>query len=87
MFKLSVNKKIKKQLLRFPISIQDRIEYELVKIIKDSKDLKKIPVIAVSARAMKEDIDTIMSAGFDDYVSKPIDQKILLNVMKKWLGR
>ena len=34
MFKLSVNKKIRKQILRLPVTIQDRIEYELLEIIK-----------------------------------------------------
>jgi len=36
---------------------------------------------------MKEDKEMLLAAGFDDYVSKPIDQKILLDVLKKWLGK
>jgi CheY-like chemotaxis protein len=44
-------------------------------------------MIAVTAKAMKEDKDIIMNAGFDDYITKPIDQKLLLKTIKKWLGK
>ena len=60
---------------------------EIMKIIRHSEETKDIPVIAVTAMAMKEDREKFLEMSCDDYVSKPIDQKILLNVMKKWLGR
>ncbi|MCK5148996.1 response regulator [bacterium] len=60
---------------------------EVVNVVKNSEELKNIPVIAVTARAMKADRDIIMAAGFDDYISKPIDQKLLLKRIEKWLRR
>lgn len=46
---------------------------ELVKMLKSREDTKDIPIIAVTAYAMKGDKERILSAGCDGYISKPID--------------
>ena len=51
--------------------------------IKSIKQLKHIPIIAVSAGAMKENIEKAMDAGFIDYITKPIDVKILIQKINK----
>jgi two-component system sensor histidine kinase/response regulator len=48
---------------------------------------KRIPIIAMTAHAMKEDRDRCLSAGMDDYVSKPIDPKKLLEVLERCLPK
>jgi len=45
----------------------------------------KIPVIAMTARAMKGDQEICMAAGMDDYVTKPITLETLTAVLEKWL--
>ena len=45
----------------------------------------RIPVIAMTARAMKGDQEICMAAGMDDYVTKPITIETLAAVLKKWL--
>jgi len=45
----------------------------------------QIPVIALTAPAMKGDREKIISAGCDDYLSKPIDPKKILKRIEKWL--
>jgi CheY-like chemotaxis protein len=45
-----------------------------------------IPVIALTARALKGDRETFLAAGMDDYLSKPIDSKALKDVLNKYLG-
>ncbi len=47
--------------------------YEVVKILKNDKALKHIPLVAVTAYAMVGDRDKIRAAGFDAYISKPIN--------------
>ena len=47
--------------------------FELLSKIKADPGLKSIPVVAVTAYAMPGDKERVMSAGFDGYVSKPID--------------
>ncbi len=46
-----------------------------------------VPIIALTAVAIKEDIDTFLEAGMDDYVTKPISQLRLFQVLKKYLGK
>jgi CheY-like chemotaxis protein len=42
--------------------------------------------VAVSASAMKGDREAFLAQGFDDYISKPIDNKLLEETIKKWIG-
>jgi len=58
---------------------------DAAKQIKAEPKLADVPVIALTARAMKGDKEKILSAGCDDYISKPIDPKTLLEVIEKWL--
>lgn len=46
-----------------------------------------IPVIAFTASAMKGDREAILSAGFDDYISKPIGYHDFVDRLDKWLGK
>ena len=46
---------------------------------------KKIPIIALTARAMKEERENIINYGFDNYISKPIDDELLINTIEKLL--
>jgi CheY-like chemotaxis protein len=67
------------------ISLPKMDGIEVVKILKKTKETKNIPVIALTARAMKEDRDTFIKAGCDDYISKPVDSIILLNKIEEWI--
>ena len=61
--------------------------YETLKILKRSNRLKEIPVIAVTARAMKGDKEKCLEAGAWDYISKPIDLKLLNEKITKLIGQ
>ena len=59
--------------------------YEMLKILRTDEGLKDIPVIAVTARAMKGDDVKCLEAGASDYIPKPIDLKKFISKMAKWL--
>jgi two-component system, sensor histidine kinase and response regulator len=45
----------------------------------------KLPIIAMTANAMKSDLDACVAAGMNDYVTKPIDRKALVATLRRWL--
>jgi protein-histidine pros-kinase len=54
--------------------------YALVRRLRTNATLRKLPAIAVTAHARPEDRDAALSAGFDGYVSKPIDREAFLSL-------
>jgi two-component system sensor histidine kinase/response regulator len=47
----------------------------------------KIPIVAMTANAMKADLDACLAAGMNDYVTKPIDRMALIATLGRWLPR
>lgn len=59
--------------------------FETIQQIKDNKETRDIPIIAVTAQAMKGDREKCLQAGASDYVSKPINMKQLVESIEKLL--
>jgi len=75
----------KPDLVLLDISLPKKGGMEIIGIVKKNTDIADIPIIAVTAKAMKEDQETILAAGFDDLVLKPIDLELLINTIEKQL--
>ncbi|OGP49708.1 MAG: hypothetical protein A2Y79_05325 [Deltaproteobacteria bacterium RBG_13_43_22] len=60
--------------------------YEVVRRLKENRELRPIPVIAMTAQFMKGDREKILDAGCDDYITKPIDSESFLKKIREWLG-
>ena len=58
---------------------------EVTKWLKDDDELKQIPVIAVTAFAMKGDEEKIRQGGCEDYISKPISVMKFLETVRRFL--
>jgi two-component system cell cycle response regulator DivK len=59
---------------------------EVTKWLKEDEDLRRIPVIAVTAFAMKGDEERIRQGGCEAYISKPISVVKFLETVKSYLG-
>lgn len=60
---------------------------EAMKILKADIGTRQIPVVAVTSFAMKGDRENLLAAGFDEYMSKPIDIKELPGAVEGYLTR
>jgi CheY-like chemotaxis protein len=67
------------------LQLPDGDGLEFARRLKADPNTKDIPVVAVTARAMKGDRDLALSAGCDGYVSKPIDTNEFPNVVAKFV--
>jgi two-component system cell cycle response regulator DivK len=56
-----------------------------VKVLKTDASTRHIPVIALTAFAMKGDRESLLAEGFDDYIAKPVDIKELPKVVERYL--
>jgi CheY-like chemotaxis protein len=61
--------------------------YEAMKHIRSQLKYKNLPVIALTAKAMKDDKQKCIEAGANDYITKPIDMERLLSLMRVWLSK
>ena len=61
--------------------------YETMRRIRAGPNGKALPLIAVTAKAMKGDRQKCLDAGASDYIAKPVDIDLLLALMRVWLGR
>jgi CheY-like chemotaxis protein len=59
--------------------------YEAIQAIRGMEQFKHLPIIALTAKAMKADRDRCIEAGASDYISKPLDIDQLLSLLRVWL--
>ena len=73
-------------LILLDINLPGMNGYDLVKKLKANTNTSKIPVIAITANAMESDIEKGVQAGFDAYLTKPIDLSEFYGLMDKHLN-
>ena len=55
------------------------------KIEAGGSSIKRVPIVALTANAIKGDKDKCLESGMDDYITKPIDKKLFFEVIEKWV--
>ncbi len=61
--------------------------YETMRAIRKIKKFTKLPIIALTAKAMQDDREKCIEAGASDYITKPVNTDQLLSLMRVWLYR
>ncbi|HKS21273.1 MAG TPA: ATP-binding protein [Thermoanaerobaculia bacterium] len=69
------------------IAMPGKTGYDLVQAIRDSKSDADIPIIAVTASGGAGDRERALSAGFDEYLRKPVEPRTLVRTVRTSLGR
>jgi signal transduction histidine kinase/CheY-like chemotaxis protein len=78
-------KRLKPDLIFLDISLPGLDGFQVFDLIRKEPGSRHIPVIAVTARAMKGDREQILSHGFDGYISKPIDHSSFGETLSAWI--
>lgn len=74
-------------LILMDIQLPEVSGLEVTQWLKKDEQLKSIPVVAVTAFAMKGDEEKIRQGGCEDYISKPISITEFMNIVQKHLGK
>ena len=84
---VEIAKEKKPDLILMDIQLPVMSGLEATKILKDNKETKEIPIIALTASVMKNEIEKIYEVGCDGYISKPVNIKEFRSKVAEYLEK
>ena len=61
--------------------------YQTIAAIRENPTFRRLPIIALTAKAMKGDREKCLESGASEYLAKPVNTEQLLTAMRSWLHR
>jgi two-component system cell cycle response regulator DivK len=83
---LRIAREQRPDLILMDIQLPEVSGLEVTKWLKEDDDLRHIPVVAVTAFAMKGDEERIRQGGCEAYISKPISVVMLIDTVRRFIG-
>ena len=65
----------------------ERDGYATMQVIRQNRSFCRLPIIALTAKAMKGDREKCLEAGASEYLAKPVNTEQLLSALRMWLHR
>ena len=84
-FGIQVARQEKPDLLLLDINLPEMDGYQVLEIVRQTAELQELPIFAITANAMPEDIERGTQAGFNEYLTKPLNIKYLHELLDQYL--
>ena len=78
---------LKPDLVLLDLSMPEMDGLTAMREIRKRPNWKKLPIIAITAKAMRDDQEKAIEAGANDYIAKPIDIEKLLSLSRVWISK
>ena len=75
------------EIVLMDVMMPEMDSFETTQAIRNKAQFKSLPIIAVTAKAMKGDREKCIEAGASDYLSKPVDPEVLVAKLRDWVLR
>jgi signal transduction histidine kinase/CheY-like chemotaxis protein len=75
------------ELVLMDIMMPEMDGFQAIRAIRDQRKWAKLPIIALTAKAMKDDQERCLAAGANDYIAKPLDVDLLLSLLRVWIPK